>query len=80
MAKDSINVDSLVMQLPEAEDLFYTAEQFYKPQTEIETQAQHRKRDLRNNKPKVDWENECKGIKFKEPTVDGIPWDDNDTK
>ena len=65
MAKDSINVDSLLIQTPEAEDLFYTAEHFYKPQTEIETQAQHRKRELRNKKPEVDLENQCKGIKLK---------------
>ena len=50
------------------------------PPTENETQAQHCSRDLMNNKRKVNWENECKAIKFKGPTVEEIPWDKADTK
>ena len=80
MAKDSINVDSLLRQKPEAKDLFYPAEPTYEPPTENKTQAQHRERGLSNNKRKVHWENECEAIEFKGPTVDGIPWDDADIK
>ena len=58
----------------------YPAEPTYEPPTENETQAQHRERDLRNNKRNVDWDNECKQIQFKGPTVDGIPWDEADLK
>ena len=61
-------------------DLTYPAEPTYEPPTEKETQAQHRERDLRNNKRKVDWENDCKQIAFKDPIVDGIPWDEADLK
>ena len=39
-----------------------------------------RERDQRNVKRNVDWENECKAIEFKGPLVDGIPWDEADTK
>ena len=80
MAKDSINVDTLLREKPEAKDLFYPEEPIYEPPTENETQAQHRERDLRNNKRKVDWEYECKTKRFKGPTVDRIPWDYADTK
>ena len=80
MAKNSLNVDSLLKHKPDIKDLTYPAEPTYEPPTENETQAQHRERDLRNNKRKVDWENECKQIAFKGPIVDGIPWDEADLK
>ena len=77
MAKNSINVDFLK---PEIKDLTYSAEPTYETPTENETQAQHKERDLRNNKRKVDWDNECKQIAFKGPIVDGFPWDEADLK
>ena len=80
MAKNSLNVDSLLKHKPDIKDLTYPAEPTYKPPTENETQAQHRERDLRNNKRKVDWETEFKQIAFKGPIVDGIPWDEADLK
>ena len=69
MAKDSINVDSLLRQKPEAKDVFYPADPTYEPATQNKTQAQHCERDLRNNKRISDWEKVCKGIEFKFPTV-----------
>ena len=80
MAENSINFDSLLKHKPDRKDLTYPIEPTYEPPTENETQAQHRERDLRNNKRKVDWDNECKQIAFKGPTVDGIPWDEADLK
>ena len=80
MAKNSINVDSLLKQKQEIKELTYPAEPTYEPPTENETQAQHRERDLRNNKRKVDWDNECKQIAFKGPIVNGFPWDEADLK
>ena len=80
IAKNSLNVDSLLKHKPDIKDLTYPAEPTYEPPTESETQAQHRERDLRNNKRKADWENECKQIAFKGPIVDGIPWDEADLK
>ena len=80
MAKNSINVDSQLKHKPDTKDLTYPIEPTYEPPTENETQAQHRERDLRNNKRKVDWDNDCKQIAFKGPTVDGIPWDEADLK
>ena len=80
MAKNSINVDSLLKHKPDTKDLTYPIEPTYEPPTENDTQAQHRERDLRNNKRKVDWDNDCKQIAFRGPTVDGIPWDEADPK
>ena len=50
---------------------------------QLKTKHRHnteRERDLRNNKRKVDWDNDCKQIAFGGPTVDGIPWDEADLK
>ena len=80
LAENSINVDSLLKHKPGIKDLTYPTEPTYEPPTENETQAQNRERDLRNNKRKVDWDNECKQIAFKGSIVDGIPWDEADLK
>ena len=37
-------------------------------------------REQRNEKRRVDWENECKKIETKGTTVDRIPWDEADMK
>ena len=68
MAKDSINainVDILLKQKPDIKDLTYRAEPTYEPPTENKTQAQHRERDLRNIKRKVDWDNESNKLHSK---------------
>ena len=77
IAKESLNVDTLLRYKPEPKDLFYPAEPTYEPPVQNETQVQkrERERDQRNIKRKIDWENECKAIEFKGPLVDGIPWD-----
>ena len=61
-------------------DLFYPAETNYEAPSQNETQVHKRERDHRNVKTKVEWENKCKAIEFKGPLVDGIPWDEADTK
>ena len=48
------------------------------PYRERDTSPTQRERDLRNNKRKVDWENDCKAIVFKGPIINGIPWDEAD--
>ena len=80
MAQNSIIVDSLLKHKPKMKDLTYPAEPTYESPTENETQAQHRERDLRNNKGKVDWDTECKQIAFKGPIVNDVPWDEADLK
>ena len=45
-----------------------------------ESDKEARKRDIRNQRRKIDWENECKTIEFRGPYVDSYPWDEADTK
>ena len=45
-----------------------------------ESEEEARKRDIRNQRRKIDWENECKTIEFRGPYVDRYPWDEEDTK
>ena len=84
IAKESLNVDTLLRYKPEPKDLFYPAEPTYEPSVLNETQVQkrerERERDQRIVKRKADGENECKGIEFKGSLVDGIPWGEADTK
>ena len=45
-----------------------------------ESEEEARKRDIRNQRRKIDRENECKTIEFRCPFVDRYPWDEADTK
>ena len=47
---------------------------------ENETNDESRQREQRNEKSRVDLENECKINETKGPTVDRIPWDETDMK
>ena len=55
IAKESINVDTLLRYKPEPKDLFYPAEPTCEPPGQNETQVQKRDRDQRNVKRKADW-------------------------
>ena len=43
-------------------------------------QKESRQREQRNEKRRVEWENDCKIVETKGPTVDRIPWDEADLK
>ena len=45
IAKESLNVDTLLRYKPEPKDLFYPAEPSYEPQVQNETQVQERERE-----------------------------------
>ena len=45
-----------------------------------ESEEETRKRDIRNQRRKIDWENDCKTIEFRGPYVDRYPWEEADTK
>ena len=45
IAKESLNVDTLLRYKPEPKDLFYPAEPTYEPQVQNETQVQKRERE-----------------------------------
>ena len=80
MARDSIEVDKLLKLKPQPTDLFYPTLPTYEEEFEGETEDEARNREQRNERRRVDFENECKTIERKRLMVDRIPWDEADTK
>ena len=80
MARDSIEVDKLLKLKPQPTDLFYPTLPTYEEEFEGETDDEARNREQRNERRRVDFENECKTIERKGAMVDRIPWDEADTK
>ena len=65
---------------PQPTDLFYPTLPTYEEEFEGETEDEARNREQRNERRRVDFENECKVIERKGALVDRIPWDEVDTK
>ena len=80
MARDSIEVHKLLELKPQPTDLFYPKLPTYEEEFEGETDDDARNREQRNQRRRVDFENECKVIERKGALVDRIPWDEADTK
>ena len=80
MARDSIEVDKLLKLKPQPTDLFYPTLPTYEEEFEGETEDEARNREQRNERRRVDFENECMVIERKGAMVDRIPWDEADTK
>ena len=62
MARDSIEVDKLLKLKPQPTDLFYPTLPTYEEEFEGETEDEARNREQRNERRRVDFENECKII------------------
>ena len=75
MAKENLKVDKLLRTKPTPADLLYPAMPSLEEQQPNETEEELRKRDIRNQRRKIDWENECKTIEFRGPYVDRYPLD-----
>ena len=80
MAQHKLEVDKLLPLKPARTELFYPTMPTLDDEFENETLDEARQRERRNLKRRVDWENECKIIETKGPTVDRIPWDKADIK
>ena len=80
MARDSIEVDKLPNVKPQPTDLFYPALPTYEEEFEGETEDEARNREQRNERRRVDFENECKVIERKGALVDRMQWDEADTE
>ena len=65
---------------PTRAELFYTTLPTYKEAFDGETEDERRQREQRNERRKLDWENECKQIEQKGPMIDRILWDEADLK
>ena len=80
MAQHNLEVEKLLRLKPSRTELFYSTMPTLEDEFEKETQVEARQREQRSKKRRVDWENECKIIETKSPTVDRIPWDEADMK
>ena len=63
MAKENMHVDQLLHLKPNVKDLFYPTIPTYEERKENSYEEEDRKKEIRNERRKVDWENECKHIR-----------------
>ena len=80
MAQHNIEVEKLLRLKPAWTELFYPTMPTLEEELDNETREASRQREQRNEKRRVDCENECKIIETKGPTVDRIPWNEADMK
>ena len=80
MAKENMHVDLLLRLKPTANDLFYPIMPTLEERIENKSEEENRKREIRNERRKVDWENECKQIRNRGPMIDRYTWDEADLK
>ena len=80
VARDSIEVDELLRLKPQPTDLFYPTQPTFEEEFEGETDDEARITEQRNERRRVDFENECKVIERKGALVDRVPSDEADTK
>ena len=80
MARDNLQADKLLKPKPTRAELFYPTLPTYEDAFDGETEHEERQREQRNERRKVDWENECKQIEQRGPMIDRIPWDEEDLK
>ena len=69
MAKENLKVDKLLRTKPTPADLFYSAMPSLGGTRPNESEEEGRKRDIKNQSRKIDWENECKTTEFRGPYV-----------
>ena len=80
MARDNLQVDKLLKLKPARTELPYPTIPTYEEPFDGKTEDEERQRDQRNERRKVDWENECKKLKQNGPMIDKLPWDEADLK
>ena len=80
MARDNLQVDKLLKLKPTRAELFYRTLPTHEESFDGETEDVERQREQRNERRKVDWENECKQIDQRGPMIDRIHWNEADLK
>ena len=70
MAKENLYVDQLLHFKPTAADLLYPTVPSYEEVIEGASDAESHKKQIRNERRRVDWENECKNIRNQGPLSD----------
>ena len=79
-AKKNIHVDQLLRLKPTPNDLFYPTIPTFEERVENANEEEARKREIRNERRKIGWENECKHIQNRGPMIARLTWDDADFK
>ena len=80
MAKENMQVEQLLRNKPKLNDLFYPTIPSYEERIENSNEEEDRKREIRNERQKDDWENECKHFQNRGPMLDKYTWDEADLK
>ena len=80
MAKENLHVDQLLRLKPIDSDLFYPTVPSYEEVIERANDEETRTREIRNERRRVDWENECRIIRNRRPMIDRYSWDEGDIK
>ena len=80
MAEENMHVDQLFRLKPTENNLFCPIMPPFAERVENASEEEERKRDIRNERRKVDWENECKQIRSRGPMIDRYTWDEADLK
>ena len=70
MARENMHVDLLLRLKPTANDLFYPIMPTSEETVENTSEEENRKREIRNERRKVDWENGCKQVRSRGPMID----------
>ena len=78
MAKENLHVDQLLQLKPTVVDLFYPTVPSYEEVIEGANEEETRKRQIRNERRRVDWENQCRAIRNRGPMIDRYTWDEAD--
>ena len=79
MANENLHVDQLLRLKPTVADLFYPTVRSYEEVIEGANEDT-RKRQTRNERRRVHWENECRAIRNRGPLIDRYTWDEADIK
>ena len=80
MAKENMQVEQLQRNRPTLNDLSYPTIPSYEERKENSNGEEDRKREIRNERRKVDWENEGKHIQNRGPMIDKYTWYEADIK
>ena len=78
MAKENLHADQLRRLKPTVANLFYPTVPSYEEVIEGANDEETRKRQIRNERRRVDWENECRIICNRGPMIDRYSWDEAD--
>ena len=80
MAKENMLVEQLLTNKTTLNDLFYPTIPSYEERKENSNEEEDRKREIRNERRKVDWENECKHVQNRGTMINKYTWDESDLK